>query len=526
MKKALNISLSGVLFTIEDDAYAKLDEYLQTVRQHFDHTEGKNDIIADIENRIAEQFTESGKRIITLVEVNKVIASMGKVEDFDDGEESNETAAPYRPGRKLYRDSDDIVIAGVASGLGAYFGIDAVWMRIIFILLTLSTGFGILLYIILWIITPKAMTASEKLEMRGSPITLGTLSGNTPSDTAKNRSGGSIMNFFAKTFAIVRKVIVTVSPFFRLFIGLILAFVSIAGVLALSFAAPSILMNGESFIGPLPLYDVIGLPLLIILTIGAYIAIVIPLLIICTIGMSLIRNKNLFSMKRMTPLFVLWCAAFVISLIAGSSVGIRVESYATTHHLFDEAVRTVPIESNIESLRISRGIKVVYVQGEEKEVEIRAATFLIDRIDVEEENGTLNIGTKIGGICFFCHHGETEIIVTLPALTTLEIRQGSQFETENWMSDAPIGIKAHTGSRVRATIATLELSAHAFTGSQLEFTGTSTKAHLIASQGSSINAAQTQITETDAEAYQGGSIIVGDTELTEETSFGGTVTER
>jgi phage shock protein PspC (stress-responsive transcriptional regulator) len=175
MKKALQISLARTLFTIEDDAYAKLDNYLSSLRIRFDTTDGKDEIMNDIESRIAEQFLESKKNIITLGEVGMVIASMGSDEEFDEAEKAS--PAPKKSStRKLYRDTENSVIAGVCSGLGKYFSIDPLLVRIIFVIFIFATGFGALIYIFMWIFVPEAKTAGQKLEMGGNPVTIDTLS--------------------------------------------------------------------------------------------------------------------------------------------------------------------------------------------------------------------------------------------------------------------------------------------------------------------------------------------------------------
>lgn len=175
MKKALQISLARTLFTIEEDAYAKLDNYLSNLRARFSTTDGKDEIMEDIESRIAEQFLESKKNIITFSEVDMVIASMGSDEEFDEAEKASSTPKKTST-RKLYRDTNNSVIAGVCSGLGKYFSIDPLLVRIIFVLFVFATGFGVLIYIFMWIFVPEAKTAGQKLEMEGNPVTIDTLS--------------------------------------------------------------------------------------------------------------------------------------------------------------------------------------------------------------------------------------------------------------------------------------------------------------------------------------------------------------
>ena len=125
---------------------------------------------------IAELFQQklnTKKQVITLQDVEEIISIMGHPSDFDHDSEE-EAAAPRMhksSQRRLYRNPDDRLLGGVCSGLGAYFNIDTVWVRVLFILAT-WVGVSILVYIILWVIIPSARTVAEKLEMQGDPVTI------------------------------------------------------------------------------------------------------------------------------------------------------------------------------------------------------------------------------------------------------------------------------------------------------------------------------------------------------------------
>lgn len=180
MNKIFNINLGGYPFTIDEDAYKHLSHYLHTIHNHFRSSEGYEEITSDIENRMAELFQEEvgEKPIVTLKNVEAAIATMGTPEEFgaDPLEEDYEPKtkkrkSKYKTGKRLFRNPEDEVVGGVCSGIAAYFGIqDPLWIRILWIFLTLSGGFGIPVYIILWIIVPKAEAASDRLLMRGESI--------------------------------------------------------------------------------------------------------------------------------------------------------------------------------------------------------------------------------------------------------------------------------------------------------------------------------------------------------------------
>ncbi|TKC00347.1 PspC domain-containing protein [Pedobacter cryophilus] len=180
MNKTIIINISGVIFHIEEDAYEMLKNYMNEIKRHFSSYQDNFEIITDIENRIAEMFTEllekESKQVIVTADVVLVTSKMGNTEDFGDDNasdfEPNPTADPIENKRKLFRDIDDRVIGGVCSGVGHYFGIEARWIRIAFFVLFIFYGFGLFPYLLLWIIMPKAVSRTDKMEMKGEKINL------------------------------------------------------------------------------------------------------------------------------------------------------------------------------------------------------------------------------------------------------------------------------------------------------------------------------------------------------------------
>lgn len=186
MNKIININLGGIPFIIDENAYEHVNKYLRSIRNHFAKSEGCEEILYDIEVRMAELFLEKlkTKQIITQTELNAVIETMGRPEDFG-AEPISETKDTFntftakpgsdykyiKTGKRLFRDPDDKIIGGVCSGIAAYLGIDdPVFVRVIFAILFFTFGVGFLAYIVLMIIMPKATSAGDKLAMRGEPI--------------------------------------------------------------------------------------------------------------------------------------------------------------------------------------------------------------------------------------------------------------------------------------------------------------------------------------------------------------------
>lgn len=178
MNRTITMNLSGIIFHIEEDAYEKLNKYLSTIRGYFNTTEGRDEIMGDIESRIAEMLQEKvsqAKQAVLLADVESVIAVMGKPEDFAADNEQKETQPKqetvYEPRyRRLFRDPDDKLVGGVCSGISNYFDIDPIWIRLAFAIALFVFGSGFLLYLILWMIIPVARTTAEKLQMRGEKV--------------------------------------------------------------------------------------------------------------------------------------------------------------------------------------------------------------------------------------------------------------------------------------------------------------------------------------------------------------------
>lgn len=187
MKKVLHINLGSYPFTIDIDAYDLLDGYFLSLEKHFSKHENPDEIIYDIESRMAELFHENvgQSTILTKKDIVEAIKIMGRPGDFEDEEISVEEVNSsqskkkrtdeqfrFQTGKKLYRDIDNKVISGVCSGLSQYFGIqDPIWLRIAtFILFFMSAGTVAIVYLILSVVVPKAKTTADKKAMRGEPI--------------------------------------------------------------------------------------------------------------------------------------------------------------------------------------------------------------------------------------------------------------------------------------------------------------------------------------------------------------------
>jgi phage shock protein PspC (stress-responsive transcriptional regulator) len=182
MQKTVTVHMNGLAFFMDEDAHARLHNYIEKLKRRYGQTEGGDEIVADIEGRLAELFsqrTNPSVGVVTLQMVEEAIQILGEPEQFDDaGESSNEDSrsaahksAPVHAPKRLYRDVDSRVLGGVCAGFAAYFGADVMLVRVLTVVLTIITGFaGALVYLLLWIVLPEALLPSQKLEMRGEKI--------------------------------------------------------------------------------------------------------------------------------------------------------------------------------------------------------------------------------------------------------------------------------------------------------------------------------------------------------------------
>lgn len=184
MNKIVTINIGGIAIAIEEDAYDMLRDYLKNIGSHFANTENGDEIVSDIELRIAEVLQAkltAGKVSINREDVREVAEAMGYPSDFEEEEESKKKEESDEPEnkrekqeqprekvrRRLFRDVDEQRVGGVCAGLANYFGLDVTLLRILWVVSVFVFGTGILLYVILWAVLPEARTTAEKLEMKG-----------------------------------------------------------------------------------------------------------------------------------------------------------------------------------------------------------------------------------------------------------------------------------------------------------------------------------------------------------------------
>lgn len=262
MDKIITINLGGYAIKMEEDAYEALKPYIRQIEQTFANTENGKEIINDIEARLAEMLMErtEGKVSATIEDVEFVKKAMGNPGEFEDAENEEKPKQSALPNdsirKRLYRDTDNKVFGGVCSGISNYFDIDPTIIRLIWIGLIFFFGTGFLIYFILWIIVPEAVTTAQKLEMKGEAPTLDNIINRVKSEAGKVEQNLKSQNFGQKISDIINSlgpVFMVIFKIFALFIGLMVLIILSSVLIALITGGTSFVYNnGDVFINHLP----------------------------------------------------------------------------------------------------------------------------------------------------------------------------------------------------------------------------------------------------------------------------------
>ncbi|WP_179316948.1 PspC domain-containing protein [Winogradskyella undariae] len=386
MNKTVNINLAGIFFHIDEDAYLKLSRYLEAIKRSFTDSQGRSEIIADIEARIAELFSEriqNQKQVVGLKLVDEVIAIMGQPEDYlvDDEIFEDEPQQQYKrkttATRRFFRDTDNSYIGGVAAGIGHYFRLDALWIRLLWVILFFSFGTGILLYIILWALIPEAKTTAEKLTMTGDAVNISNIEKkikdgiDTVSENLKNvdlkKHGDKIKEGFDQVsetvkgvdfqkqssklksssqsfFETIGNIIMFFFKVIAKFIGILLIFIGLSTIIALIVALFTVgITNAVNFPGLDSLYVANAANIAIwLISMLLFFAFAIPFFFVFYLGLKILVNnlKSIGNIAKFTLLGI-----WLISIIGLVITGIK----QATEHAFDAKVITTNAELNITS---------------------------------------------------------------------------------------------------------------------------------------------------------------------------------
>ncbi len=400
MNKTVNINLAGLHFHIDETAYFELQRYLNAVKASLDH-EGRDEVMSDIEARISELFSEaitSDKQVITTQNVADVIAVMGQPEDYqlEDEQPKEKTSKSFTNyPRKFFRDTKNGYIGGVSSGLSYYFGIDALYVRLGWILLFFGFGTGVLLYILLWILIPEAKTTADRLQMKGKPINISNIEDsfkegfqnvkngiNEMADTFDKESlkstGDKIRKGSQSFFEVLGDLILFLFKALGKFIGLFLMIITT--ILLISFVLSLFSLGTVSFLHPEWMYYVetaltSSWPLWLVSLI-AFVLVGVPLVLLLMLGISILSSKsNLMGRTAKFSLLGIWIIALITVLVLGiqegADFGVRSSDYATAElpvsssdTLFIEMVGNRYYDKDLH--RDTDNLKIVYDEDDQR----------------------------------------------------------------------------------------------------------------------------------------------------------------
>jgi phage shock protein PspC (stress-responsive transcriptional regulator) len=348
MKKTVNVNLAGTFFHIDEDAFGKLTRYLDAIKRSLSDPQGSDEIIRDIEARISELFSEkmkSSSQVISLKELDEVIAVMGQPEDYMVDEEifedssmnskhSSSTSSSFSSSKKLFRDVDDKFVAGVSAGIGHYLGVDVIWIRLIWVLLVVI-GFGspLLVYLLLWILVPAAESTADKLRMTGEPINISNIEKkfkegyDTVADKVKSadydKYGQKVKNGASGFFDTLGSILLVLVKIFVKFTGVLLIIISLSTLISLiiglfTFGSIDLWGHGE-VMDYISLIDTTNSPIWLISLLALF-AVGIPFFVLFILGLKLLID-NLKSIG--TPAKIVLLALWVLSIVGLGILGIQ-----------------------------------------------------------------------------------------------------------------------------------------------------------------------------------------------------------
>ena len=327
MKEVKKCSISGVAFTLDADAYEALEAYLESLKRTYGESNDGAEIVADIEARIAELIlsTQDNTRIVEKPLILNIIQQMGSAEDISDATDTDLHNDTPRIPRRLYRDTENAKLGGVCAGIGKYFDIDPVWVRMALFLPLLFSCFGwipflhwaspmfgnlfsvfLICYFIMWFAVPAARTARQKLEMNGERITAQSI-GETTAAAANNDPDAKARPIVAEAVSIFGKVVLIL---LKLFAGLIvfglimLACALIIGLIAILIGGPETLNLDWNLS--------LWVPIL-----GIVIALI-PTILLIYVLMCMIASRKPGG-KVVLVIFILW----ILTIIACATIAIK-----------------------------------------------------------------------------------------------------------------------------------------------------------------------------------------------------------
>jgi phage shock protein PspC (stress-responsive transcriptional regulator) len=366
MNKTVNINLGGIFFHIDEDAYQKLTRYFEAVKRSLTGNGGQDEIMNDIETRISEIFSErisSNNHVVVLQDVDAMIAIMGQPEDYQLEQDETSSQQTFQNqaknrGKKLFRDMDNKILGGVSAGFAHYLGIDSLWIRLALVLIVIA-GFGspILVYILFWVLVPKAITTADKLAMTGEPANLFNIEKKVreelDSPDYDKKKEETSLNYSASSSRSIGsslgEVLTLLFSIFGKIIGAFILLFSIPTLFALIVGLFATVFGVATFMG-YPAWDYVnavmydGFPLWVV-SILAFFAIGVPFFYFMVLGLKLlISNMKSLGNTFNYTLLALWIFSLAALVVFGAKQG---KEYAYDNKVVEKTPLTINAQDTL-----------------------------------------------------------------------------------------------------------------------------------------------------------------------------------
>ena len=499
MNTTLTINLAGSAFYIDENAYSTLKNYLQSIEQNLGGGTDKKDVMHDIELRIAELFTDMRRQkhldVVTIGMVRAVMEQLGKPDDFKEETEVNQVAEGPKQfyHRKLYRDTDKQIMGGVCAGLGHWLGIDAIWVRLIFILCLLLWGVTLPIYIILWLIIPEARTAAQRLDMRGEEPTVENIEKEVEQLRSRPESSGS------GCLGTGLKIIVwCIAGFFLLMAGSIFYALFAGAMTLLPFGFLGIFFTHGNWAAAV-------LAILIVMVIG------IPVFAIVYAIVKSIRQGESISGKVMWTCLVLWLMAAVGSVVLGIyEIATNEEVQQTLidpdgYGLWDEdesgAAPSALKLGGFHSVVINGVGNITITQAEEQYVTTDASMHKGFSAEVKDSTLTVNMGK-----------GSGRMWIQIPQLRSVTAEDASSIKTQGTLTCEDLKLLAEGASRMSMNVNAEAVTASANGASKIELSGNTNRLDVSANGASKVYTEKMSANIVEAEVSGASKVKVNATD--------------
>ena len=511
MHKTILITLNKIIFSIEEDAYDLLKQYLDSIKDYFSSAGGSEEILMDMESSLAEKLSAKGfsrEKAITKADVEALVKIMGTVkdikgeteaeqDDFNSGDRQKKEKTKH-----LYRNPDDVIIAGVCSGLATYFGIDPIFVRLVFVLTVFFGGTGVVAYLILWLVMPEAKTNVQKLEMQGTPVTLKKLEQTVRekiADVATPKNAGTLKRILAAPFKLLGKimnavkiVLKKISPLFIRFIGVMIAIAMIAVIFCLTWAAGVLMFNLDSpyIVSDLPVREIIQIMPYSLFIVALYCLTVIPIIFLLLAGLTLAKLKNSFKASVAFAFLGIWLLAIIVSSV------IAIDTFPQIPELMAQQKKLQAAEAvskdydfkDFNRIEAGGSYELIVKQGREYKITVTGGQNDLNNMLVRKSDNTLIISKNPAHVlCFFCSPKPVQVNITLPELAELSLSEAASLNIDDFKAEA-VEINLLGASRANLDLTVKTANLYLSGASKLSLAGSAQKLSLISKGAAKLTA--------------------------------------